>query len=158
MPKGNKTMADPRTALLQAFWRKALTTGKDIEFPHKTASDAKYFRLSLYRAVAKYREDPVLDAELHEATQKCAVGIAADKTTVVLRLKAPESHLLDIAAGLGIDVESLGAAPVDQFEAQMLESQRRVMERMKEMEANGELQKAAETLTKRENPYYKRDE
>jgi hypothetical protein len=130
MPKVTQTMADPKTALYQAFWRKVLETGKPIEFPHKTQSDAKYFRLSLYRAVTRYREESGLDAELHEATQKCAVGIAPDKTTVVLKMKIAEQSVLDIAKSLGIDVDALKQAPVDALSLEAEAASQRMMERL----------------------------
>lgn len=99
---------DKELALLQQLWKKAATMEKPIEIPHKSASDAKRRRFQLYNAVKKVKMKPELDPELAEAAAQCTVSFKRDDpTTILLGQKLPGDDLVQLAQGLGIDVDAL---------------------------------------------------
>lgn len=149
MPKKSTPAQDSRTKLLQAFWKKVAETGKQIDFPHKIESDAKYFRLALYRAIAAYRNDPLLDGGLYNAAQECVVSISQDKLTVSLKKRAPDEMLLGIAAQLGIEVDGLKPAARDNLDLEAEAMAKRLLQSTEKL-TPGEPAKA--------NPYYNRED
>lgn len=114
------------TAILHKLWKVAASADNPIEIPCGSEKAAIRRRFTFYNAVAKVKETPALDPELHAAVENVMIFFKeGDKTTLCLGRKPAPDDLLEVAAGLGIDVTNLDGK--DAIEAEAEASLRRMM-------------------------------
>ena len=99
-------MTQPRTltdekAVMQALWRKALTTNKGLTIPCKSTQEAARLRFALYNGVRAFRKGLATPDELlARALAELTISFTPDKTGLVIGPKAATGMMPQLLAML----------------------------------------------------------
>ena len=113
--------------LMHKIWRKAFREGK-ITLKMPSQSDAVKLRFELYNAMRPIRQGKAVDQELLRAATECSINLGG--ATLTIQLKSKTAMMQAVVAALGEEAFAPAEAPVSAEEAEIQESQRRLLERM----------------------------
>jgi hypothetical protein len=113
--------------MMHKIWRKAFREGQ-ITLKMPSHSDAVKLRFGLYNAIRPIRQGKAIDAELLQAASECSINLEGNALTI--QLKSKTAMMQAVVAALGEDAFAPAATPVSAEEAEILESQRRLLERV----------------------------
>ena len=113
--------------MMHKIWRKAFREGQ-ITLKMPSHSDAVKLRFGLYNAIRPIRQGKVIDSELLQAASECSINLEGNALTI--QLKSKTAMMQAVVAALGEDAFAPAEAPLSAEQAEILESQRRLLEKM----------------------------
>lgn len=113
--------------MMHKIWRKAFREGQ-ITLKMPSHSDAVKLRFGLYNAIRPIRQGKAVDAELLQAATECSINL--DGTALTIQLKSKTAMMQAVVAALGEEAFTPAQTPVSAEEAEIMESQRRMLEKL----------------------------
>ena len=113
--------------MMLKIWRKAFREGQ-ITLKMPSHSDAVKLRFGLYNAIRPIRQGKAVDAELLQAATECSINL--DGTALTIQLKSKTAMMQAVVDALGEDAFTPAQTPVSAEEAEIMESQRRMLEKL----------------------------
>lgn len=113
--------------MMHKIWRKAFREGQ-ITLKMPSQSDAVKLRFGLYNAIRPIRQGKAVDAELLQAATECSINL--DGTALTIQLKSKTAMMQAVVAALGEEAFAPAQTPVSAEEAEIMESQRRMLEKL----------------------------
>lgn len=125
--------------MMHGIWRKAFREG-GLTLKMPSRGDAVKLRFALYNSVRPVRQGKVIDEELLQAASDCVIGLSGEIVTIERKVDTPMMQAVAAVLGGGEgegDWVSPGS-PLTPDEAEMQESQRKLLERLSALEKGEE--------------------
>ena len=113
--------------MMHKIWRKAFREGQ-ITLKMPSHSDAVKLRFGLYNAIRPIRQGKAVDTELLQAATECSINL--DGAALTIQLKSKTAMMQAVVAALGEEAVAPAQTPVSAEEAEIMESQRRMLEKL----------------------------